>query len=164
VVTAVDGNASNVMVRDAMPAGITNIGNVMLDGMVFTGTNLESGMNIGNLAQGQSKTITFDATVASEANFPYGQSTLTNTATVTVDGGTANSSAAVQVYRRAVQGATIISTGFDGTKYAGMGLGIAVIILGLAWAAFALLGKKKIGAEALLAQKIARIREQNGIA
>jgi uncharacterized repeat protein (TIGR01451 family) len=163
-VKAVSGGANNVTVADAIPNGLTNIGNVQINGTMMTGTNPAYNINLGNLSQGQSKTIIYDATVAAENNFSYGQTTLTNTATVTVAGSSANSSAVVQVYRRAVQGATTVSTGFDGGKYAGLGMGIAMTILGLAWAAYLVFGKKKIGAETLLSRKIAKIRKQNGLA
>lgn len=79
--------ASNVMVRDIMPSGINYVGNLRLDGN-YLGGDLTSGINIGSLSNGQSRTITFDAAVVSYSGtyMYYGYSNnLTNTATAWAD-------------------------------------------------------------------------------
>gem|GEM_PF-738511 len=160
IITGIAGEVDNVMVSDSLPGGITNIRDLQIDG-TSRGGSLSSSINLGSLANGQTRTITYNATVAGEYNFSYGQTTLTNTATVTADGESANSSAAIQVYRRAVQGATTVSTGFGGNVLAGIGIGIAGIVLSLGWLLSQVLAKRKMTSEELLARKISSIKQNN---
>jgi len=158
IVVTGTGEVDNVYISDAMPGNITNVRDLQIDG-TSRGGSLVSGMNIGSLYDGQTRIITYNATVANAGSFGYGQTTLTNTATVTVDGASANSSAAVQVYRQgAVQGATTVSTGFDSNAYAGMGIALAAMVLCAGYLAYQVIGKKKT-AEEILASKIAWIRK-----
>jgi hypothetical protein len=131
VVTGVCGTTNNVTVVDAVPAGITNIRDLQVDGYAVGG-NLVSGISLGTISAGQTKTIAYTGTVANEANFIYGQTTLNNVATVTVDGKSATSNAVVVVSRRAVMGATVISTGFDGNLLVGLGIGLVVALVWVA--------------------------------
>jgi len=158
VVSGTSGNVNNVTVSDAVPSGITNIRDLQVDGYA-TGGNLSSGINLGNLSSGQTKTITYTATVANEASFVYGQTTLNNVATVTVDGKSANSSAAVTVYRRAVMGATTISTGFDNNMLAGMGIALFAALMCLAWVVKTQIIDPKRDPRQLLRDKILAIRK-----
>ena len=157
VVAGINGTADNVTVTDAVPSGITNIRDLRVDG-VSVGGSLPSGISLGTIVSGQTKTITYTATVANEASFVYGQSTLTNVATVNADGKSANSSAAVTVNRRAVMGATVISTGFDNQTLAGLGLGLAAAILCLAWVVKTQIIDAKRDPRRILRKKIGAIR------
>jgi len=132
VVVGVSGNSNNVLVSDNMPAGIINIRDLLVNGYTGNG-NLASGINLGSLAAGQAKTITYTGTVAYEANFNYGQTTLNNVATATANGSSANSNASVNVYRAAVLGATTISTGIGGSVFAGLGAALLAAIACLMW-------------------------------
>jgi len=156
-VAGVSGTADNVTVTDAIPAGITNIRDLQVDGYAASGS-LASGINLGTIANGQTKTITYTATVANEANFAYGQTTLNNVATVTVDGKSASSNAAVVVNRRAVMGATVISTGFDGNMTVGLGIGLLAALVCMAWAVKTQIIDPKRDPRQLLRDKIAAIR------
>jgi len=158
VVTGIAGTANNVTVTDALPAGITNIRDLRVDGATVGG-NLSSGISLGTIVSGQTKTITYTATVANDTSFAYGQTTLTNVATVTADGKSANSSAAVTVNRQAVMGATTISTGFDNQTLAGLGLGLAAAILCLAWVVKTRIIDPKRDPRQLLREKIAAVRK-----
>ena len=158
VVSGTSGNVNNVTVSDAVPSGITNIRDLQVNGYA-TGGNLSSGINLGNLSSGQTKTITYTATVANEASFVYGQTTLNNVATVTVDGKSANSSAAVTVYRRAVMGATTISTGFDNNMLAGMEIALFAALMCLAWVVKTQIIDPKRDPRQLLRDKILAIRK-----
>jgi len=160
VVAGVSGTVSNVTVRDAVPSGIVNIRDIQVDGSYYGG-NLQSGINLGTLQNGQTKTITYNATVANEANFTYGQTTLTNTATVYVGNVSATSNAAVVVWRRAILGATTISTGFGDNARVGLAIGLAGIILCAVWLLFRALKREKIDAKTLLARKINFIKQNN---
>jgi hypothetical protein len=110
VVTAVSGDSNNVLVSDTMPAGLINTGGLQLDG-VPVGGNLFSGIYIGDLAAGQTKTITYNAVVAGKESFSFGQTALTSVATVTAGGSSATSYTTVSVYRSSVSGATSVATG-----------------------------------------------------
>jgi len=134
VITGTSGTATNVTVSDAIPSGITNVRDVQVDGY-STGGNIASGISLGTITSGQTKTITYNATVANETSFIYGQTTLNNVATVTVDGKSANSSAAVQVYRRAVMGATTISTGIGSDTIIALEIALLAAIACLVWVA-----------------------------
>jgi len=157
-VTGIAGTADNVTVTDAVPAGIANIRDLRVDG-ISVGGSLSSGISLGTIVSGQTKTITYTATVANDASFVYGQTTLTNVATVTADGKSADSRAAVTVNRRAVMGATAISTGFDNQTLAGLGLGLAAAILCLAWVAKTRIIDPKRDPRQILREKIAAIRK-----
>ena len=157
-VTGIAGTADNVTVTDAVPAGIANIRDLRVDG-ISVGGSLSSGISLGTIVSGQTKTITYTATVANDANFVYGQTTLTNVATVTADGKSADSRAAVTVNRRAVMGATAISTGFDNQTLAGLGLGLAAAILCLAWVVKTQIIDPKRDPRQILREKIAAIRK-----
>jgi len=158
VVAGIGGTANNVTLTDAVPAGITNIRDLRVDGIAANGS-LSSGISLGTIVSGQTKTIAYTATVANEASFVYGQTTLTNVATVTADGKSANSSAAVAVNRQAVMGATTISTGFDNQTLAGLGLGLAAAILCLGWVVKTQIIDPKRDPRAILREKIAAIRK-----
>jgi hypothetical protein len=157
IVTAVQGDTDNISISDAMPAGIANVRNLQIDGVMVNG-DLGSATNIGGLRQSQTRIITFDATVANENNFIYGQTALTNTATVYANGATANASATVNVYRHAVMGATTVSTGFDGNTAAGIGMGIAAAFLGIVLFIKKTFASKKMDSEAGLAQRLDLIK------
>ena len=155
-VTGVGGTTNNVTVTDAVPAGITDIRDLQVDGYAASG-NLVSGINLGTITNGQTKTIAYTATVANEANFIYGQTTLNNVATVTVDGKSANSNAMVIVNRRAVMGATMILTGFDGNMMIGLGIGLLVALICVAWVVKTQIIDPKRDPRQLLRDKIAAI-------
>ncbi len=73
--------AYNVVVTDEMPSDIIYRGDLRVNGISHTGS-ITSGLNLGSMAAGTIKTITFDAEIASEDNFNYGTNILTNTARV----------------------------------------------------------------------------------
>ena len=106
--------ADNVSVSDILPNKISFQGNVQVDGNPMTGVqNISYGVNLGSLSPGQTKTITFEGKVASEENFGYGITSLTNTgiAQATNVPSVTNTSG-VNVSRTAVAGAaTEVSTG-----------------------------------------------------
>jgi len=152
------GTAANVTVTDALPSGIANIRDLQVDGYTPSGS-LSSGISLGTITSGQTKTITYTATVANEANFVYGQTTLNNVAMVTVDGKSASSNAAVVVTRRAIMGATTISTGFDNQAMAGIGVALFAALLCLAWVIKTQIIDPKHDPRQLLRDKILAIRK-----
>jgi hypothetical protein len=133
IVGGVSGISDNVLVSDAIPAGITNVRDLEVDGYPIVDSNIIANINLGRLTAGQTKIITYTGTVAGETNFAFGPTTMTNVATVRVNGSAANSTAAVTVYRQAVLGATTISTGFDGDMLAGLGVALLAAIGCLIW-------------------------------
>ncbi len=78
--------ANNVLVQDFIPFGLTfSSGSVRLDGVAQPDT-ITAGLALGTLAPGQSRTVTFQATVRDAASFPAGVTSLTNTANVSGTG------------------------------------------------------------------------------
>jgi hypothetical protein len=133
-ITALSGDSSNITVRDIMPSGISNLRDLQIEGDgSYHGGNIESGIDIGSLDQGDVKNITFTGTVNGIDNFSYGQTAITNVATIDVNGNTASDRATVYVYRYAVKGATIVSTGFDNNTFAGLGLLFVAITATAIW-------------------------------
>lgn len=105
---------SNVTVQDILPANLIYNSNLIIDGIAAYG-NIGQGINIGQISAGQTRTIIYQAQVAGPANFPYGQSTMVNSATAssfTMGNITARASATVYVNRSGLLGAaTNVSTG-----------------------------------------------------
>ena len=129
VIKAIDGDAKGVVLHDSMPDNIINIGNLEVDGKAMVGNDLNGEINIGDIDEGETKVITYTATVAGDSSFGFGQTALTNVATAAVDGDSASSQATVNVYRQAVQGATTVSTGFGGSAAAAMVIGLIGMLL-----------------------------------
>lgn len=140
VLAGVAGTSNNVFVRDSLPVGLIDAGNLRVDGVAFAGS-LDSGISIGTLAAGQTKVITYNAVVAQKTSFNFGNTALTNIATVTAGNSSANSYTTVNVYRSAVAGATAIPTGVGGK--AGV-LPETVVIFALALGGVVLAAKKWI--------------------
>jgi hypothetical protein len=104
--------ANNVVIRDTFPNNLTYSNNLILDGTSNSG-NIVSGLNIGSLSNGQTRTITYQAQVAQAQQFSFGTSTLNNSVSVAADSGysPATASASVIVTRTGIHGATTVSTG-----------------------------------------------------
>lgn len=113
VVTGISGTSNNVFVRDSLPVGLVDAGSLRMDGAALAGS-LASGIDIGTLTAGQIKDITYSAVVAPKNSFNFGNTILTNIATVTAGNSSADSHTTVNVYRSAVAGATEIPTGVGG--------------------------------------------------
>ena len=111
-VTAGNTAFQNVTVKDALPDKIVWRNTTLkLDEVPVSG-DVISGVNIGNLSPNQSKTLTFEATVAGASSFNVGNTTLNNTATVLVNNAALTSDTAqVTVTKSGVAGATTVSTG-----------------------------------------------------
>ena len=109
-VTAPSNNSlSNVILTDTLPAKITYRENLKIDGVSTTG-DIISGLNIGNLNPGQSKTITFDAQVADISQFGFGTTDLINTVSISSGSISGTDTAKVRVTKRAVAG---VATGIN---------------------------------------------------
>lgn len=80
-------DATNVIIKDALPSRLLYLtATTKVDGItVANGVSTLSGLNIGNLSPGQSKTIYFETEVEKESLFVRGVTNLTNTATATAD-------------------------------------------------------------------------------
>ncbi|MFZ3074298.1 MAG: hypothetical protein WA093_04205, partial [Minisyncoccales bacterium] len=85
--------------------------------------------------------------------------TLNNVATVYAGNNSANSNASVYVYRRGIQGATTISTGFDGNMMIGLGIGLLVALICVAWVVKIQIIDPKRDPRRILRDKILAIRK-----
>lgn len=112
VQTSNNSIANNIIVKDVLPANLYFYNNVMVDGVANSG-NITTGINIGSLSYGQTRTITYQAQVASAGNFGFGTTTLYNAVSASSPNtfNTGTGSAAVTVTRSGVLGATTVSTG-----------------------------------------------------
>jgi uncharacterized repeat protein (TIGR01451 family) len=104
--------AKNVYVKDTLPAGkIINPTNLTIDG-VASSANIVSGFSIGDISPNQTKTITFEATVAAKDQFTYGFTTLVNTAMAYNEVSATTDTASINVIRSSTE----IPTGFTNNK------------------------------------------------
>ena len=128
IVAGVSGISRGITLVDALPAAIANARDLRVDGISHYG-NIAAGINIGDLSAGQTRIVTFKATVAGSNSFVYGQTALTNAATVSAAGTSAMARATVNVGRSGVNGATTVSTGFDANDLAQIGFAIAGAVM-----------------------------------
>lgn len=79
--------ATNVIVKDTLPSRLLYLpSTTKIDGILTSdGVTTASGLNLGSLSPGQSKTIYFETEVALESLFTRGVTNLTNTASVSAD-------------------------------------------------------------------------------
>ena len=103
--------ATGIYVKDTLPVKLTYYDNVKVDGAIVAG-NIISGIYLGDLTAGTSKTVTFQAIVASANQFNFGYTPLTNTGTAYNSYTSSNDDATVTVNKKAVEGgATEVNTG-----------------------------------------------------
>jgi uncharacterized repeat protein (TIGR01451 family) len=105
--------AQNVVVKDTLPDKISiRKDSLKIDGVLTSG-DITSGISLGNLGANQTKKITFLADIASSDQFSFGQTNLTNTATIYWNGNSISDSATIIVRKTGVLGdATQAPTGF----------------------------------------------------
>jgi hypothetical protein len=117
-VTADGGDVDDVVFTDSVPGRIINVHDIMVDGKSVSGS-LVSGINLGDLDEGEYKTVTFTASVASGSDFDFGQTNLVNTASAECeqDSCSDSDSATVIVSKTMVEGATTVSTGLTNNPF-----------------------------------------------
>ena len=103
-----------------------------LDGNSVSG-DIVSGYNIGSLSANQTRTVTFDADIASAASFAFGNTSLTNSVTVSSSNTSNSDTATIVVTKKAVAGATSISTGLTNNLFIDSFLLPLAIALFLVW-------------------------------
>ena len=104
--------AQNVTVKDVLPDRIILRANSLKVNGILASGDITSGIALGNLAQNQTKTITFWVSVAGVDKFNFGNTSLMNTATVYWSGDSLSDSATIIVTKKEVLGAaTGVSTG-----------------------------------------------------
>ena len=102
----------NVYVQDILPANLIYKGNLTINANLNYSGNPVSGMNIGTIPANGIMIIAYQAQVAGNQNFNYGNTTLTNTATITSnETGSQTDSATVFVTNSSIAGATDVITG-----------------------------------------------------
>lgn len=116
-VTAGNTSLQNLIIKDTLPGRIVYLGNLKIDGASSTG-NIISGFNIDNLPANQTKTITFDASIAGSAQFNSGETTLINTV-LAYNALVSNSDAATIIVRKeaGVGAVTSVSTGLTNNLF-----------------------------------------------
>ncbi len=131
-------NVDNVFVRDIFPANLIYRNQLVVSGSNYYNNysgDITSGINLGTISSGQTVTITYQAQLASAANFSYGTSTLTNNVYITSSGSNYNnnvSNATIYVTRTGVLGASFISTGLTNNFWVdSFFLPLAIALFGL---------------------------------
>jgi len=162
--------AQNVVVKDTLPDKILIRQNSLkIDGALASG-DITSGISLGSLGANQTKIITFLADIAPSNQFSFGQTNLTNTATIYWNGNSISDSATIIVRRTGILGAaTQAPTGFITTfsKYLPFPLIFSSVLIWLfnshiikweEWLDEKKEKYQKFRAEKLLKLKIAKIR------
>lgn len=108
--------SQNVVVQDTLPSQIKFKDNLRVDNVLVSG-DIVSGLNIGAVSPGQTKTITFEAQVLGPEKFNFGQTQLTNSVSAAAAGASAFDTAQVVVTKKAVAGATDVSTGLTNNLF-----------------------------------------------
>ncbi|MDO8530343.1 MAG: hypothetical protein Q7S10_02995 [bacterium] len=104
---------NNVTIKDTLPYNLIYNNSLLIDGVANNG-NVTSGINLGTIAAGQTKTVTYQVQVAGSQYFSLGTVALNNAVMVTsTDSGfnPVSSSASVIVTKTQVGGATDVPTG-----------------------------------------------------
>jgi len=132
-ITAANSALDNVIVKDTLPSQIVWWQNSLkLDGNSVSG-DIVSGYNIGSLSANQTRTVTFDAGIASAASFAFGNTSLTNSVTVSSSNTSNSDTATIVVTKQAVAGATSVSTGLTNNLFVDSFLLPLAIALLLVW-------------------------------
>jgi uncharacterized repeat protein (TIGR01451 family) len=117
IVSASQNLVSNLVVKDVLPDKMSYYGNLKVDNVSATGDIL-TGLNIGDLAAGQTKTVSFQAVLNGVENFGFGETDLFNTALVYNTVLARTVTAKITVSKTGVQGATTVPTGiFDNFRF-----------------------------------------------
>ncbi len=110
-------NVSNVFVRDLLPANLIYNNQLVVARSSNAYGNYSGdvayGISLNTIPTGQTVTISYQVRVASDVNFSFGSTTLTNSVSVSssATGYTPTASASVLVTKAGVLGASTISTG-----------------------------------------------------
>jgi hypothetical protein len=132
-VTAANSSLQDVTVKDTLPDKIGYRTNTLkIDGILSSG-DIFSGLNIGSLSANQKKTITFDADISGADRFVFGDTQLINSALVYASNTSGSDTAKVIVTRKAVAGATTISTGLTNNIFIDSFIIPLVIAFTLIW-------------------------------
>jgi hypothetical protein len=100
-----------VIVKDFLPnKTVYRQNSLKIDGVSVSG-DITSGYNIGYLAANQTKTITFEADILGADQFAFGDTQLINSATAYTANASGSDTAKIIVTKKAVAGATTVSTG-----------------------------------------------------
>jgi uncharacterized repeat protein (TIGR01451 family) len=134
MIEVINNEANNsigpITVRDMLPTGLTFYNDLKVDNNPIVGGNILNGLNIGSLGPRQKRIIFFNAVVAHSAQFPNGETRLTNT--VTAQSGNASDSASAVVIVRKGQAPTNINTGLtDNILFDSFALPLAFAGLGI---------------------------------
>jgi hypothetical protein len=132
-ISAGSSQLDNLIVKETLPSQITwRSGTLRVDGSSVYG-DIVSGYNLGSLSANQTRTITFDADVATAGNFVFGDTQLVNSVLVYNSSISSSDTAKIVVTRKAVAGATSVSTGLTDNLFVDSFLIPLAIALLLLW-------------------------------
>ena len=134
VVQAGNDQLNNVIVKDVIPAGLIYDGDLRIDNVLMASGDVINGLNIGSLAPGQKKTVTFKTRVAGSETFSFGQTEIVNTAFASSDQVSLSDTAKVFVVRTAIAGiATQVPTGLTNNVFLDSFLLPLIVTLLIIW-------------------------------
>ena len=124
------GAALAVYIRDAMPSGMTYLGNLTIDGSLDSRSIL-NGILLGDIPAGTSRTITYKARVNSQEYFNYGVNNLINAVLVFNTAISTSDTATVVVRKSSAGVATNVNTGVVDDLFGSLllPLGLAALLI-----------------------------------
>lgn len=122
ILVSPNGNTTltNLAIRDTLPSNMIYSGNLKVDGSPIVGAgDILTNLNLGTMSPQQTKTISFEAVIASADKFGFGQTDLVNTVLVYNTALAKTAAATIRVNKTEVKGITDVPTGiFDNAKLA----------------------------------------------
>jgi len=112
IVNIKNASISGVKVKDVLPSKLAYSGNLFIDD-VSSNQDLGPGVDLGEIASGQTRTITFEAKAAGENNFNYGATELINVVNAFNNDFSLFATTKVMVNKKGVLGATDVITGIN---------------------------------------------------
>ncbi len=133
-VKAGSSGAKNVNVKDIIPQKMSYQANSLKINGTLSSGDIFSSLNLGDLAGNEEKKITFNAQVAGSESFGFGESNLNDSASVSGEGlSSISDNARVIVAKKAVLGATTVSTGLTNNIFFDSFFIPLIIALGIVW-------------------------------
>ncbi len=112
VVTANNADADNVILKDSLIQKMVWHGNIEIDGHTSSDQNILNGIDLGDIDENDSVTITYDVLLTTEPYFVYGTTKLVNSARAYNSEDSTTNTATINVVKQTVAGEiTEIPTG-----------------------------------------------------
>ncbi len=132
-ITAGNSALDNVYVKETLPDKIVFRQNSLKVDSASVSGDVISGYNMGSLSSNQTRTVSFEADILGADKFVFGDTQLVNSVTAYTGNTSGSDTANIVVTRKAVAGATTISTGLTNNLFVDSFLLPLVIALLIIW-------------------------------